>query len=141
MTTEPNSSTTTSTTTSRSSRSSREDDYYHQMIHEAHTILQEEPELRTLLESTILHPRVTSFPSAIASTMVYRLLLVMVVGSSGGENNSSVVPPATPIDPSTLFNIFNHVFTTGTACTTEDCYHNGNTNNNNDNNELHPSCV
>ena len=117
--------------------STKELDCYEQLVQEAKAVLDDEPELKNLLEATVLHPRVDSFPSAVASTMVYRLLgpqttMTDTIGtsstsattttSSGARSHPLAQQPA-PVDATTLFEIFNDVYTSGMACTTEDCYH------------------
>jgi Serine acetyltransferase, N-terminal len=116
------------TTTTTAPNSNREIECYNQLVIEAKDVLEDEPEIENLLKSTILHPRVDSFPAAIASTMVYRLLGPAVTTTSA-ETSTTTHVQMTPVDASTLFEIFREAYTTGTACTTEDCYqnhHNGN---------------
>jgi len=121
--------------------STKELDCYQQLVQEAKDVLTDEPELKNLLEATILHPKVNSFPSAVASTMVYRLLgpqmmTVDTTSNTGSVNTTTTTSTTTtsgthshpptqppPVDATTLFEIFNDVYTSGMACTTEDCYH------------------
>lgn len=91
--------------TSNPALPSKESDCYIRLLGEAQDVQKNEPELRPLLEKTVLHPRVSSFATAVASTMVHRLF------ATGGD---------TAVDPDILFGVFSQAYS-GSSCTTEDC--------------------